>query len=100
MRELETKNFHIWYAMCFWKVKDGHLTILTDCPFPSFWSELPNCEEQICDVCAMNETFSKFILRKRKKRQEWSLIQSLLWAQVSQLIFIYLLRLDIIPYWP
>ena len=19
--------------MCFWKVKDGHLTILTDCPF-------------------------------------------------------------------
>ena len=20
--------------MCFWKVKDGHLTILADCPFP------------------------------------------------------------------
>ena len=41
IRELEVKNFHIWYAMYFLKV-----TILTDCPFPSFWSELPNCEEQ------------------------------------------------------
>ena len=36
-------------------------------------------------VCAMIEIFSTFILRKRKKRQEWSLIQSLLWEQVSQL---------------
>ena len=26
--------------MCFWKVKDGHLTILTNCPFPSFWSKI------------------------------------------------------------
>ena len=33
----------------FWKVKDGHLTILTDCPFPSFWSELWNCAEEIYD---------------------------------------------------
>ena len=31
---LEAIHFHIWYAMCFWKVKDGHLTILTDCPSP------------------------------------------------------------------
>ena len=29
--------------MCFLKVKDGHLTILNDCPYPSFWPELPNC---------------------------------------------------------
>ena len=40
-------------------------------------------------VCAMIETFSK-----------WSLIQSLLWAQVIQLTFIYLLRLAITPYCP
>ena len=51
-------------------------------------------------VCTMIETFSKFILRERKMRQEWSLIQSLLWAQVSQLTFIYLLRLAITPYCP
>ena len=46
---LESNTFHIRYAMCFWKVKDGHLTILTDCPFPPFWSELWNSEHQICD---------------------------------------------------
>ena len=28
--------------------------------------------------------------------KEWSLIQSLLWAQVSQLTFIYLLRLAVV----
>ena len=51
-------------------------------------------------VCVMNETLSKFIWRKRKKKQEWSLRQSLLWPQVSQLTFIYLLRLAITPYCP
>ena len=35
--------------MCFWKVKDGHLTILTDCPFPPFWSEILNSQHQICE---------------------------------------------------
>ena len=29
--------------MCFLRDKDGHLTILTDYPFPSFWPELTNC---------------------------------------------------------
>ena len=32
--------------------------------------------------------------------QDWSLKQSLLWAQVSQLILIYLLGLVITPYCP
>ena len=31
------------------KVKDGHLTILTNCPFLSFWPELSNSKDQICD---------------------------------------------------
>ena len=31
---------------------------------------------------------------------ETALLRILLWAQVSQLTFIYLLRLAITPYWP
>ena len=46
-------------------------------------------------VCVNIELFRKLIVRKRKRMQEWSLIQSLLWAQVRQLTFIYLLRLAI-----
>ena len=49
-------------------------------------------------VCVMIKIFSKFNFEKKKKRQEWSLIWSLSWAQVSQLTFIYLLRLAITPY--
>ena len=98
---LESNNYHIWYAMCFLKVKDGHLTILIDCPFPSFWPELPNCEEaKSMMVCFNIKIYRKLILRKRKRMQERSLKQSLLWAQVSQLTFIYLLRLAITPYCP
>ena len=44
-------------------------------------------------VCVMIEIFRKLNVRKTKMKQERSLIQSLLWAQVSQLTFIYLLRL-------
>ena len=51
-------------------------------------------------VCVKIENLVNLILRKRKQRQAWSLIQSLLQAQVSQLPFIYLLRLAITPYWP
>ena len=47
-------------------------------------------------VCVIIEIFRK--LNVRKRMQEWSLVQSLLWAQVSQLTFIYLLRLAITPY--
>ena len=81
------------------KVKDGHLTILSNCPFHSFWPELPKCSHQEpVMVCVMIKIYSKFNFEK--KGQEWSLIQSLLWAQVSQLTFNYLLRLGITPYWP
>ena len=53
--------------MCFLKVKDGHLTILTDCPVPSFWPELSNCEEaKSMMVCVIIETFRKLNVRKRK----------------------------------
>ena len=69
-------------------------------PFPHSGLSFQTGRNKSVMVCAMNETFSKFTLRKRKKRQEWNLIQSLLWAQVSQLIFIYLLRLAITPYCP
>ena len=87
--------------MCFLKVKDGHLTILTDCPFPSFWPELPNCSDlKSIMVCVNIKIFRKLIVRKSKRMQEWSFIQSLFWAQVSQLTFIYLVRLDITPYCP
>ena len=42
----------------------------------------------------------KYFHKKEKEGRKWSLIQSLLWAQVSQLTFIYLLRLAITSYWP
>ena len=48
-------------------------------------------------VCAMFEIFRKWILKKRKKGQEWSLIQSLLWAQGSQLTFIYFVKVGYYP---
>ena len=51
-------------------------------------------------VCVIIEIFRKLYVRKRKLKQEWSLIQSLLWAQLSQWTFICLLRLAITPYCP
>ena len=67
---LETRNFQIWYAMCFWKVKDGHLTILTNCPFPPFWSETLNSEHQICDRQQNDWKFYKFNFKKDSK-MDW-----------------------------
>ena len=50
------------------KVKDGHLTILTDCPFLSFWPELPNCSHlESVMVCVMIKIYSKFNFEKKKK---------------------------------
>ena len=48
------------------------------------------------------EIYSKLIGKRKRKMLEWSLktVTILLWAQVSQLTFIYLLRLAITPYWP
>ena len=97
----ESIKFHIRYAMCFLKVKDGHLTILPTAPFIHSGQSFQTVKNKSVMVCTMTEIFRKYILtKKKKKRQEWSLIQSLLWAQVSQLTFIYLLRLAITPYWP
>ena len=48
-------------------------------------------------VCAMIEIFRKCILTKRKKGQEWSLIQSLMWAQVSQLTFNIFVKVGYCP---
>ena len=54
--------------MCFLKVKDGHLTILTNCPFLSFWPELPNCSHlESVMVCVMIKIFRKIDFEKRKK---------------------------------
>ena len=48
-------------------------------------------------VCAMIEIFRKCILTKREKGQEWGLIQSLLWVQVSQLTFKYFVNVGYYP---
>ena len=45
----------------------------------------------------MIEIYCKIKFGKRKKELEWSLIQSLLWAQVSQLTFIYLFKVGYYP---
>ena len=52
-------------------VKDGHLTILTNCPFLSFCPELPNYSHlESVMVCVMVKVYSKFNFEKKKKRQE------------------------------
>ena len=75
-------NYQIWYAIYFLKVKDGHLTILTDCPFPSFWPELPNC----LDLNSMMNGFTieiyvNLIEKKGKRILDWIFKQSLLSAE-------------------
>ena len=83
------KNYQIWYAMCFLKVKDGHLTFLTDCPFPSFWPEFSNCLDlnSMMDGFTIEKYINLFEKEKGKRMLDWSFKQSLLWAQVSQLTF-------------
>ena len=53
--------------MCFWKVKDGHLTILTDCSFPSFWSKILESQQQICVRRQNVWKFYKFIIKMERK---------------------------------
>ena len=48
-------------------------------------------------VCAMIEIFIKCILTTRKKGQEWSHIQSLMWAQVSLLTFNIFVKVGYYP---
>ena len=87
--------------MCFLKVKDGHLTILTDCPILSFWPELSNCSHlESVMVCVMIKIFSKFNFEKKKKEAGMEPYTVTIMAQVSQLTFLYLLRLAITPYCP
>ena len=53
----------------FWKVKDGHLTILNQLLlFPLFWSELLTVNINSVSVCAMYSIFTKYILKKCEKR--------------------------------
>ena len=66
---LENINFLIWYVMCFWKVKDGHLTILTDCPiFPHSDLSFRTVQKKSMTVCAMCEIYTKYILKCVRKR--------------------------------
>ena len=51
-------------------------------------------------ACANIELFKKLNVRKRKRMQEWSLIQSLLWAQVSQLTFNIFVKVGYYPLLP
>ena len=60
--------------MCFWKVKDGHLTIMPDCHYSSFWPEIWNCQDlnPVMDVLAI-EIYWKLIGKRKRKLLEWSL---------------------------
>ena len=60
----------------FLKVKDGHLTILTDCPHPSFWPEPSNCLDlnSVMDGLTI-EIFTKLIGKGKEKMLDWSLKQ-------------------------
>ena len=60
--------------MCFWKVKDGHLTIVPDCPYSSFLPEISNCKDPnpVMDGLAL-EIYSKLNGKRKRKMLEWSL---------------------------
>ena len=83
------------------KVKNGHLTILTDCPFPSFCSELPNCYDlKSMMVCFTIEIYRNLLEKKGKKMLDWSFKKSLLWAQVSQLTLYIFVMVGYYPLLP
>ena len=56
--------------------QDGHLTILTDCPYPSFWPELSNCLDlnSVMDGLTI-EIYLKLIGKGGEKMLDWSLKQ-------------------------
>ena len=80
--------------MSIWKVKVGHLTTLSDCPYPSFWPEIWKWKDQksMMDVLALYILY-KLNSKMEKKTLGIQLKQWLLWAQVSE--FYILLRLAI-----
>ena len=94
-------KYQIWYAMCFLKVKDGHLTILIDCPFSSFWPKLPNCVDLNLMMDGFTiEIYINLIENKGKRMLDWSFKQSLLWEQVSQLTFYIFVKVGYYPLLP
>ena len=74
MHDTSPKSSKYGKIMCFWKVKDGHLTILPDCPYSSFWPEIWNCKDinPVMDGLAL-EIYSKLIGKGERKMLEWSL---------------------------
>ena len=51
----------------FGKVKNGHLTILTDCPFPHSGLSFRTVQKKSMTVCAMCEIYTKYILKCVRK---------------------------------
>ena len=51
----------------FWKVKDGHLTRLTDCPFIQSGQSTQTGKTKSVMVWVTYEIFRKYIVTKRKK---------------------------------
>ena len=99
---LEGINFQIWYAMHSWKVKDGCLTILNRLllsPILVWASE--QWTSTLCQFVQCIEILQNLFWRNVRKGQEWSLelicLKLLLWAQVSQLTFIYLFKVGYYP---
>ena len=57
--------------MCFWKVKDGHLTILTILPLSFILARASKqSRAEFVMVCVMVTLHSKFNFEKKTKRQE------------------------------
>ena len=86
----------------FWKVKDGHLTILNQLllsPILVWASE--QWTSTLCQFVQCIEILQNLFCRNVRKGQEWSLemtcLKLLLWAQVSQLTFTYLFKVGYYP---
>ena len=79
--------------MCSWKPLEGqgwspdHPEPIA--PFPHSGLSCSSVNNKSMTVCAMYSIFVKYIQKIFEKKQEWSQLQSLLWAQVSQLTFTF-----------
>ena len=62
-------EYKLPYMVChvLLKVKDGHLTILTDSPFLSFWPELPNCSHLASVMVCVTIKHLEIYFEKKKK---------------------------------
>ena len=52
----------------FGRSKDGHLTILTNCPFPHSGLSFGTVQKKSMPVCAMYEIYTKYFLKCVTKR--------------------------------